>query len=141
MVPPKASILVVWSSFTNPDSGWPDGIVFLTGVANPNFIHAGIDAAVRLAEDALNAATAVPSALNSTLVVGFCTASSFAVSMFYCINVPTSVIASPVPIFEIWRQATGSTTGATVMTAFLIAIGFFSLNASQQTAARIVRPG
>lgn len=101
MASPKAPTSVVWSSFTNPGTGWPDGIVFLTGVANPKFMYAGIDAAIHLAEDALNAATAVPFARTSTLVVGFCTAFPFAVSMLYCINDPTSVIETPVPILEI----------------------------------------
>jgi len=134
---PKASGEFVWTTFVNEGSGWPNGIVFLTGLINPHFMYVGVDGAVHLAEDALNAASAVPQALVATLVIGFVTTLPFVVAMFYCISDPTSVVASPLPIFTIWEQATRSGGGATAMTAFLAFIGFISLNAAQQTASRL----
>lgn len=76
----------VWTNFIN-DSGWSsDAIVFLTGMANPNFIYAGIDGAVHLAEEASNAAQAVPRALLSTIIIGFLTAFPFALGMLYSLS-------------------------------------------------------
>jgi len=134
---PKQPSSFVWSTFVNEDSGWSNGIVFLTGMVNPNFAYGGLDGAIHLAEDAKNAVTAVPWALVTTIVIGFITAFPFVVAMFYCINDPLAVLESPVPIFEIWHQAVKSASGATVMTVFLLLTGVFALNATQQTASRL----
>ena len=55
-------------------------------MANPNFILAGLDGAVHLAEEVSNAAQAVPRALLSTVVIGFTTAFSFALAMLYSMS-------------------------------------------------------
>ncbi|KAK5946371.1 hypothetical protein PMZ80_000514 [Knufia obscura] len=134
---PKASTSFVWTTFVNEGSGWPNGVVFLTGLVNPHFMYVGIDGAVHLAEDALNAASAVPKALIATILIGFFTTFPFVVAMFYCISDPMGVVMSPLPIFAIWEQATRSGKGATAMTVFLLLTGYFALNATQQTASRL----
>jgi amino acid transporter len=68
--------------------------MFLTGLANPNIMYVGIDGAIHLAEDAVNAKTAVPWALCAAVVVGFVTAFLFVVVMFYCISDPNAVLPS-----------------------------------------------
>ena len=81
----KQSNEFVWKTFVN-SSGWSsDGIVFLTGLTNPNYIYSGIDGAIHLAEECKNAATAIPKALMSTILIGFVTSFAFAVAMLYCI--------------------------------------------------------
>ena len=134
---PKLPSSIVWTMFANEDTGWSNGIVFLTGLLNPNFGFVGVDGAIHLAEDAKNAIMAVPWALVATVLIGFITAFPFVVAMVYCISDAGSVLASPVPIFEIWRQAVRSDSGATAMTTLLVLTGYFSLNASQQTASRL----
>lgn len=83
------------------DSKWPDGIVFLTGQVNTNFMYSGLDGAIHLAEDAINASTAVPMALMATIGIGFVTTFTFVVAMFYCISDFDLVLGSSVPIYEI----------------------------------------
>lgn len=134
---PKADSATVWTTFVNEGSGWPSGVVFLTGLVNPNFAYVGIDGAVHLAEDALNAATAVPWALIAAVGIGFVTAFPFVVAMFYCISDPGAILESPVPIFGIFEQALKSGTGATAMTSLIVVTGFFALNATQQTSSRL----
>jgi choline transport protein len=112
-------------------------VVFFTGMVNPNFAYVGIDGAVHLAEDALNAATAVPWALIAAVGIGFVTCFPFVVAMFYCITDIDTLLSSPVPIFGIFEQATRSGKGATAMTALLILTGFFALNATQQSSSRL----
>lgn len=74
----------VWETFLN-DSGWSSGgVAFLTGLVSPNYMYAGIDGALHLAEDCTNAATAVPWALVSTLTIGFATTFAFMIAMLYC---------------------------------------------------------
>ncbi|KFY29440.1 hypothetical protein V493_02357 [Pseudogymnoascus sp. VKM F-4281 (FW-2241)] len=135
---PKQPNEYVWNTFVN-ESGWSDGVVFLTGLVNPNFMYSGLDGAIHLAEDCINASTAVPQALMSTIIIGFVTTFVFVVAMFYCISDFDAVLGTPtgVPIYEIWNQATKSGTAATVFVVFLLLTGVFALNASQQTASRL----
>jgi choline transport protein len=49
-------------------------------------MYGGLDAALHLAEETMNASQAVPRALMATIGIGFLTAFTFAVSMAYCIS-------------------------------------------------------
>lgn len=90
-----ASSEFVWTNFVN-NSGWSsNGVVFLTGMANPNFLYAGLDGAVHLAEEVTDAARTVPRALFSTVVIGFVTAFTFAIAMLYSMTDLKEVIKSP----------------------------------------------
>jgi choline transport protein len=74
----------VWATFLN-DSGWSSGgVAFLTGLVTPNYMYAGIDGALHLAEECNNASTVVPRALMSTLSIGFVTSFAFVIAMLYC---------------------------------------------------------
>ncbi|KAJ5811900.1 hypothetical protein N7474_008201, partial [Penicillium riverlandense] len=129
----------VWTTLIN-ESGWSsNGVAFLTGLINPNYIFCGIDGAIHLAEECSNSITAVPYALMSTLAIGFVTAFAFLVAMLYSMTIIGTVIntATGVPIYEIWIQATHSGAAATVFIFLLALIGFFSLNGCQQTASRL----
>ncbi|KAE8389566.1 amino acid/polyamine transporter I [Aspergillus alliaceus] len=130
---------MVWATFLN-DSGWSsDGVAFLTGLVSPNYMYAGIDGALHLAEECRNAATAVPRALMITLIIGFATSFAFMVTMLYCTSDLKAVVASAtgVPIYEMWHQATRSPTVATVFISLLLLAAIFALTGAQQTASRL----
>lgn len=83
----------VWTTFLN-DSGWSNGIAFLTGLVSPNYMYAGIDGAVHLAEECSNPAVVVPRALMSTLCIGFITSFILAISMMYCTRDMEAVVST-----------------------------------------------
>lgn len=83
----------MWTNFVN-DSGWTDGVSFLTGLISPNYMYAGIDGAIHLCEECKNPARVVPRAIVSTLVIGGVTSFLFAVSMTYCISDFDAVIGT-----------------------------------------------
>lgn len=145
----------VWTTFVN-ESGWVDGIAFLTGLINPTYMYAGIDGAIHLAEECKNAAVVVPRALLSTISIGFVTSFVFAIVMLYCTNDLQSVVSTAtgyvlqaygkvasaddpfsVPIYEIWRQSTRSDAAATVFIVSLTVMVLIALNGSHQTASRL----
>ena len=134
---PKQSSEFVWTTFSNA-SGWSaDSIAFLTGLVNPNFIYSGLDGAIHLAEECTNAATAVPRALVSTVVIGFVTALGFAVAMTYSYSDFDAVLASPFPILEIWYQATSSKGVASLFLITLALCSCFAITGALQTASRL----
>lgn len=84
----------VWTTFIN-HTGWKsNAVVFLTGMANPNFMFGGIDGAVHLAEEVADATKFVPRALMSTIVIGFVTAFGFSLSMLYSLTDFDKVLGS-----------------------------------------------
>nr|XP_036582496.1 uncharacterized protein CTRU02_07540 [Colletotrichum truncatum]KAF6791200.1 hypothetical protein CTRU02_07540 [Colletotrichum truncatum] len=127
----------VWKGFIN-ESGWSsNGIVFLTGLLNPNFIYSGLDGAIHLAEECTHAATTIPKALMSTIIIGFVSAFVFSVAMLYSFTEIEPVLSSPLPILEIWSQATGSSAAATVFVVILLTCGCFACGGAIQTASRL----
>ncbi|KAF5549070.1 amino acid polyamine transporter I [Fusarium mexicanum] len=129
----------VWKTFIN-NTGWKsDAVVFLTGMANPNFMFAGIDGAVHLAEEVTNASRTVPQALMSTIVIGFVTAFAFTLAMLYSLTNFDQVLENTtgVPIYEIWYQASRSEAAATVFISILLCIALFALNACVECSSRL----
>lgn len=91
---PKQPARKIWGGFVN-ESGWSNkGIVFLTGLVNPNFGFGGLDGSIHLAEDCINATTVVPLATIFSIVTGVVTAFLFAVAMLYCITDIGSVLST-----------------------------------------------
>lgn len=87
----------------NPDSGWPNGVVFLTGLVSPNYMYVGIDGAIHLAEECINATVAVPRTIVLVIVVGFLTAFPFGIAMLYSVTDWEAILKTPtgVPIYQI----------------------------------------
>ena len=83
----------MWTNFVN-DSGWPDGVSFLSGLISPNYMYAGLDGAVHLCEECRDPARVVPKAIISTVCIGFVTTMVFTVSMIYCISDFESLLSS-----------------------------------------------
>lgn len=99
---PKQSTEFVWTTWIN-ETGWSDGICFLTGLVTPAFMYAGLDAVMHLAEECTQPTRTVPKAIMASVVIGFCTAFSFAIAMLYCLSDFEAVIATPlgyVPAME-----------------------------------------
>ncbi|KAF7560390.1 hypothetical protein G7046_g3750 [Stylonectria norvegica] len=135
--PPKQADSFVWGTFVN-SSGWSsNGVVFLVGLVNPNFIYSGLDGAIHLAEECTHAAKTIPKALMATVVVGFITSFSFAIAMTYCTTDFDAVLASPLPIIEIWYQATNSNAAAATFAVVLAICGCFAGLGCHQTASRL----
>jgi choline transport protein len=84
---------LVWTVFLN-ESGWSDGVAFMTGLVSPNYMYAGIDGAIHLAEECKNAAVVVPRALMSTICIGFVTSLIFSITMIYCTSDLQAVVST-----------------------------------------------
>ncbi|KAJ9644148.1 hypothetical protein H2199_004016 [Coniosporium tulheliwenetii] len=136
---PKSSSEYVWTQFVNPDSGWPNGVVFLTGLVSPNYMYVGIDGAIHLAEECVNATIAVPRTIVLVIVVGFLTAFPFGIAMLYSVTDWEAILTTPtgVPIYQIFLQATKSAAGGTVIFIMMLVFAYFALIASMQSASRL----
>ncbi|KAI4599993.1 hypothetical protein KJ359_001094 [Pestalotiopsis sp. 9143b] len=129
----------VWDTVLN-GSGWDsETVAFLVGLVSPNYMYAGIDGALHLAEECTNAETVIPRALLSTVTIGFVTSFAFMIAMVYCVQDFDTVISTTtgIPIYELWYQATSSRIAATFFLCLLLLAVIFALNGAHQTASRL----
>ncbi|KAI4763634.1 amino acid transporter [Aureobasidium sp. EXF-3400] len=132
----KQDAAYVWATMES-NTGYPAGVTFLTGFATPCFMFAGLDASLHLAEECTEPEKTVPKALCTTIAIGFVTGFIFAVAMCYGIKDLDSLISTTMPIYELWRQESGS-AAATAFLAALLTINLFVINAVQQTSSHLI---
>ncbi|WQF76365.1 Putative amino acid/polyamine transporter I [Colletotrichum destructivum] len=129
----------VFTEFIN-NTGWPsDSIAYITGLISSNWAFNGLDGAVHMAEEVVNPERVIPIALLGTVVIGFCTAWTFAIAMMVSINDYDSMAATPtgVPILELFQQALGNRVGSIVLLSLIIITGCGCLVASHTWQARL----
>ncbi|KAK1238256.1 hypothetical protein MKX08_002835 [Trichoderma sp. CBMAI-0020] len=150
---PRASSQFVWTTFIN-QTGWPDGVCFITSLLTPCFIYSGLDAALHLAEEVPNPRVAVPQACLSAVTIGFLTSFVYLIAVLYTIVDLDSIRAFDGFVvhltwilrcytekynrflpFELSRQALRSDGGAVAILILSIGMTFFILNAVLQTAS------
>lgn len=118
---PKQNAKFVFANFVN-NTGWESNtIAFIVGLINPNWSFACLDSATHLAEEVPKPERNIPFAIMGTVAIGFITAFTYSISMFFSMTDLDQLVNTPtlVPILELYYQATGSRAGATFM-VFLI---------------------
>ncbi|RJE16980.1 choline transport protein, partial [Aspergillus sclerotialis] len=121
--PGHASSSFVWTEWT-ADIGYPNGFVFVAGMLNGAFSVGTPDTTSHLAEEIPYPQRNVPIAIACQMSIGFITGFSYLIAILYAINDYDALFNSPYPIAEIYRQATGSASGAIgLLTLVLICIG------------------
>ncbi|KLU86863.1 hypothetical protein MAPG_05871 [Magnaporthiopsis poae ATCC 64411] len=134
----KQSNEAVWTAFTN-NTGWNDGICFLTGLITPSFAFGGLDATMHLVEETIHPKKAVSKALCYAIGLGITTAFLFTVAMAYCIDDIDAILSTPtgMPIYQLWINAMGSVDAATVFMVLILIISLVVSIATAQTASRL----
>ncbi|GME90353.1 unnamed protein product [Ambrosiozyma monospora] len=73
----------VFKDFNN-QTGWSSaGIAFITGLINPAWSFSCLDSATHMAEEVMKPEVVIPQAVMSTVAIGFVTAFSYVVAMFF----------------------------------------------------------
>ncbi|THY38339.1 amino acid transporter [Aureobasidium pullulans] len=127
----KRSSEYVWATLDN-NTGWPSGVTFLTGLATPAFMYAGLDASMHLAEECTEPEKTVPRALMATILIGFITgfAFSIAILMHASLGVPVwALIVEEVVVIICGCIYLGSTAAfnALINTAVILQIISFAI--------------
>lgn len=118
-------------------SGWSLGTQFMIGLAGPVIAFMPLDGAAHLVADVNRPAVIVPKTIMASLVISFLSALVFVLAVLYSISDVTSVLTSPsgFVLFELWRQATGSTAPAIAFTISIIIMLPIGSIACQQVAS------
>ncbi|KAF2182560.1 choline transport protein [Zopfia rhizophila CBS 207.26] len=120
-----ASNSFVWKDFNN-QSGYSDGVAFLTGVLNGAFAIGTVDAITHLAEELPNPKVDMPKGVAAQIILGFLTAFVFGIALFYSINDLDVVLNAQgaFPLAAIYAQATGN-RGGTFGLLFIVLLSLF----------------
>ncbi|OJJ48971.1 hypothetical protein ASPZODRAFT_1364363 [Penicilliopsis zonata CBS 506.65] len=122
---PHASAKFVFAEFVN-STGWKsDGIAFIVGLINPNWIFACLDSATHLAEEVPQPERNIPIAIMATVGIGFTTAWFYCIAMFFSVTDLDALVdtATGVPILQLYYQALKNKTGAIVLETLLLVTG------------------
>lgn len=117
--PPHATSSFVWTEW-NADIGYSGGMTFLLGMLNGAFAVGTPDVTTHLAEEIPNPQRKVPQAIFWQMAIGFVTGFLYLISILYAINDYDALFDSAYPIAEIYRQATGSASGAIGLLCLLL---------------------
>lgn len=136
---PHASGTFVFAHFVN-STGWKsDGIAFIVGLINPNWIFACLDSATHLAEEVPQPERNIPIAILATVGIGAFTSWFYCIALFFCIKDMDQLINTPtgVPILELYYQALRNKAGAIVLETLLVVTGMGCLIACHTWQSRI----
>lgn len=134
-----ASAKDVFAKFVN-NTGWSsDGIAYIVGLMNPNWVFACLDSATHMAEEVGSPEKSIPIAIMSTVAIGFVTSWFYVISMFFSVTDLTAVMDSStgVPIIELYYQALQNRAGAIVLGSMVLVTGFGCLIASHTWQSRL----
>ncbi|KAF2268657.1 amino acid transporter [Lojkania enalia] len=139
LTPTHNSAKQVFTTF-NDIGGWNSkGLAFFIGLQGNALAFVGTDSAVHMSEEVRNASTDVPRAMLGSLLINGCLALGmlFAV-LFSAPDVLQIANAGGVsPFIQIFKNAVGSTAGATVMTSIIIVLEFCSALGCLAAASRM----
>ncbi|KAB8258685.1 amino acid/polyamine transporter I [Aspergillus pseudonomiae] len=134
-----ASAAYVFGHFVN-STGWEsDGMAFIVGLINPNWIFACLDSATHLAEEVPQPEKNIPIAIMATVGIGFVTSWFYCISMFFSLNDLNKLLntATGVPILELYYQALDNVPGAIVLETLLLVTGMGCLIACHTWQSRL----
>lgn len=123
--PTHATAEFVFAKFVN-STGWPsDGIAFLVGLINPNWVFACLDSATHLAEEVAKPERSIPIAILCTVLIGFTTSWTYCIAMFFSVSDLDPLLNTPtgVPILELFYQALQNKAGAIVLETLILVTG------------------
>lgn len=123
--PSHATAKFVFAEFVN-STGWrSDGIAFLIGLINPNWVFACLDSATHLAEEVSKPERSIPIAILCTVLIGFVTSWTYCIAMFFSVNNLEDLLETPtgVPILALFYQALRNKAGAIVLETLILVTG------------------
>ncbi|KGO40238.1 Amino acid/polyamine transporter I [Penicillium expansum] len=135
-----ASSSQVWTQYYNMTGGWSDGVCFITGLLNAAFAVGVPDCISHLSEEVPKPHVKVPQGIMIQMLTAFTTSFVYLIALFYSIQDIDMVFNTNVgyfPTAEIYRQATGSTTGAIGLIAVLFLATFPTLIGTFVTGGRM----
>ncbi|KAM6506452.1 hypothetical protein FSOLCH5_013433 [Fusarium solani] len=125
---PHGDVEELFTTFVN-NGGWPSqGLSFMVGIMGNVFAFVGTDAAFHMSEETVNPSVVVPASVLLSLFINGACGLAMIIAMVFCMgNFDEAINSGPgmlgFPYIYIFKQATNSTAGATVMATIIMILG------------------
>ncbi|KAJ4195480.1 hypothetical protein NW759_016460 [Fusarium solani] len=125
---PHGDVEELFTTFVN-NGGWPSqGLSFMVGMMGNVFAFVGTDAAFHMSEETVNPSVVVPASVLLSLFINGACGFAMIIAMVFCMgNFDEAINSGPgmlgFPYMYIFKQATNSTAGATVMATIIMILG------------------
>ncbi|EEU33991.1 uncharacterized protein NECHADRAFT_55800 [Fusarium vanettenii 77-13-4] len=125
---PHGDVEELFTTFVN-NGGWPSqGLSFMVGMMGNVFAFVGTDAAFHMSEETVNPSVVVPASVLLSLFINGACGFAMIIAMVFCMgNFDDAINSGPgmlgFPYMYIFKQATNSTAGATVMATIIMILG------------------
>ncbi|KAJ4169212.1 hypothetical protein NW754_001543 [Fusarium falciforme] len=125
---PHGDVEELFTTFVN-NGGWPSqGLSFMVGMMGNVFAFVGTDAAFHMSEETVNPSVVVPASVLLSLFINGACGLAMIIAMVFCMgNFDEAINSGPgmlgFPYMYIFKQATNSTAGATVMATIIMILG------------------
>ncbi|WZH39097.1 amino acid/polyamine transporter I [Fusarium acuminatum] len=118
----------IFTTFVNNGRWSSQGLSFMVGMMGNSFAFIGTDAAFHMSEETVNPSVVVPTSILLSLVINGTFGFSMIITMVFCMgNFDEAIASGPgllgFPHMYIFKQATNSTAGATVMATIIMVLG------------------
>ncbi|KAI9712157.1 MAG: hypothetical protein M1812_006995 [Candelaria pacifica] len=123
---PQSTPEFVFTKFLN-EGGWSNnGVSWCVGLLTVTFPFVGFDGVVHMSEEVTNAPTTVPRSMVLTVFINGILAFAWLIALLFSIGDYEKALESPTgyPIIEIFRSATNSRAGATLMMTGILIVTF-----------------
>ncbi|KAF4983786.1 hypothetical protein FZEAL_870 [Fusarium zealandicum] len=125
---PRGDSKEIFTTFVN-NGGWQSqGVSFMVGMMGNVFAFVGTDAAFHMSEETVNPSVVVPRSILLSLVINGTCGLAMIIAMVFCMGDFDEAIQSGpgmlgFPHMYIFKQATSSAAGATVMATIIMLLG------------------
>ncbi|KAI1445420.1 amino acid transporter [Annulohypoxylon stygium] len=129
----------VFNTFLNPGGWQTQGLAFCIGLLGNVFAFLGGDAAIHMSEEIRNAAVVVPRSLLTSLLVNGTLGFGMLIATLYCMgDIDEALAQNPhYPFMSIFKNATGSTAGAAVMSSIVVVMAFSATTGCLASTSRV----
>ncbi|KAI0126747.1 amino acid/polyamine transporter I [Xylariales sp. AK1849] len=134
---PKSTAKEVFTTFSDP--GWGSlGASALIGITASILPLLGADAAVHMSEELRDAGRTLPRTMIATTVLNGAFGWVMVITFCFCLGNLEDILASPTgyPFLQVFYNATRTTSGATAMGTFVVAMTCFANLTAVATASR-----
>ncbi|KAF1846141.1 amino acid transporter [Cucurbitaria berberidis CBS 394.84] len=130
----KSSVEYVFHTLTHDVSGWTNpAVAWGLGLLTVTYPLTGFDGVLHMSDEVQRARLRIPRSMILSVIINSTMQFLYMITVLFCIGDVTLVSASPLPIIQVYYQATGSRAATNlfvVMLLFIIFVSFFNVFAS-----------
>ncbi|ROV98095.1 hypothetical protein VMCG_06951 [Cytospora schulzeri] len=129
----------VFDTFYNLGGWQTQGLSFCIGILGSVFAFLGGDGAIHMAEEIRNASVVIPRSILTGLALNGALGLAMLIATLYCLgDIDAALAENPsYPFMSIFRNAVGSTAGAAVMSAIVVAMAFTATTGCLASTSRV----